>query len=75
MIFHHSVDGAYSFFFRLSHDDALAGSQSVGLDDDGSALFMNVSLGCIAIGKGFIGCVGIWYFFMRFLAKTFDPSI
>lgn len=75
MVFHHGIDRFDGFCFRLGDDDAFAGSQAVGFDDDGCALFFNIGLGGIAIGKGSVGCVGTWYFFMRFLAKTFDPSI
>ena len=56
VVFHHGIDSCNSFFFRLGYDDALAGSQTVSLDDDGCALFMNIGFGGIAVGKGFIGC-------------------
>ena len=75
MVFHHGIDGVDGFFFGLSYDDAFAGSQAVGFNDDRSALFADVGFRRVSVGKGGIGCVGIWYFFMIFLAKTLEPSI
>jgi hypothetical protein len=40
----HVVDGGVRFFRRHGDDDALAGGQAVGLDDDGGALAVDVGV-------------------------------
>ena len=48
------MDGVEGFVHRHGDDDALAGSEAVGLDDDWSALFLNVGAGLIGIGEDFV---------------------
>ncbi len=45
----HVVDGGHRSIFVHCHDHALAGSQSVGLDHDGRALFADIGFGGVRI--------------------------
>jgi hypothetical protein len=47
----HVVDGGVGFFQRHRDNDALAGGQAVGLDDDGRALLVDVGVCCGRLGK------------------------
>ena len=73
VVFHHGVDGFDGFCFRLGDDDALAGSQAIGLDDDRCALFLNIGLGGFAIGKGGVSCRRDVVFLHEVLGKDFGP--
>ena len=73
MVFHHGIDRFDGFCFRLGDDDAFAGSQAVGFDDDGCALFFNIGLGGIAIGKGSVGCRRDMVFLHEVLGEDLRP--
>ena len=49
---HDMIDGGESLVFAVRQDNALAGGQTIGLDNDRGAFFMDVFLGGVALVEG-----------------------
>ncbi len=69
LVLDHGADGGFCFLHRLRDDDALAECQTVGLDDDGRALRINIGAGGVRVGEELILCRGDAVFFHQILGK------
>ena len=69
LVLDHGADGGFCFLHRLRDDDALAECQTVGLDDDGRALRINIGAGSVRVGEELILCRGDAVFFHQILGK------
>ena len=57
----------------LYDNDAFAGSETVGFDDDWGALRTNVSFRCVDFGKGLLACGRDCVAFQKVFGKRFRP--
>ena len=69
LVLDHGADGGFCFLHRLRDDDTLAECQTVGLDDDGRALRVNIGAGGVRVGEELILCRGDAVFFHQILGK------
>ena len=69
LVLDHGADGGFCFLHRLRDNDALAECQTVGLDDDGRALRINIGAGGVRVGEELILCRGDAVFFHQILGK------
>ena len=69
LVLDHGADGGFCFLHRLRDDDALAECQTVGLDDDGRALRINIGAGSVRVGEELILCRGDAVLFHQVLGK------
>ena len=69
----HRVNGGFRFGLGHCDNDAFAGGEAVGFDDDRGALRTNVSFRCVDFGKGLIACGRDCVAFQKVFGKRFRP--
>ena len=69
LVLDHGADGSFRLLDRPGDNDALAERQTVGLDDDGRALRVNIGTGGVRVGEELILCRGDAVFFHQVLGK------
>ena len=69
LVLDHGANGGFCFLHRLRDDDALAERQTVGLDDDGRALRLNIGAGGLHVGEELVLRRGDAVLFHQILGK------
>ena len=69
LVLDHGADGGLCLLRRLRDDDALAERESVGLNDDGRALRVDIGAGSLHLGEELVACRGNAVLFHQVLGK------